>query len=283
MNIPSNSSKKSIVNHPTNNNVSEPRALACADIRPSNTHVSRVPRFPMKSGLIRASFSNDSRSGKSCRCCTLYSTILLLITFAGCTYSGGEFLYMMGLGRGMMKEAQFTLTNGPVMIFVDDYHERIDWPQTTQYLFDDLAQELLKNKAAKKIIPLKTVEQLRQSVPDFEKRGCREIGELAGAEQVVWIEVKDFLADEQVFDANNAAYLMVSVRVLNSLEKKKRMRVRLWPTNPDGHSLSVIMSGSEVAIAKSKNEIAKELANRMAVEVAKLFYDHRAGDFDREP
>ena len=190
---------------------------------------------------------------------------------------------MMGVGRGRMKEAKFELTDGPVMIFIDDYHERIGWPPTVKYLFDDLAQELLKNEAAKKIIPLKTIEQLRQSIPDFEKRGCREIGELAGADQVVWIEIKDFLAQEDVYDSNNAAYLTVSVRVINALEKKKRMRVRLWPVSPDGHSLTVIMTGSEVSIARTKNEIAKELANRMSVEVAKLFYDHRAGDFDREP
>ncbi len=253
-------------------------------------HASRVPLAACPPVYSRS--QADLRTGKFYPFCpqifnapplSMALTVLILLSFTGCTYSGGEFLYMMGLGQGRMKEAKFTLTEGPVMIFVDDYHERMDWPQTARYLFNDLAQDMLKNEAAKKIIPLKTIAQLRQSMPDFEKKSCREIGELAGAEQVIWIEVRDFLAEEQVYDANNAAYLRVSVRVVNALEKKKRMRVRLWPTSPDGYTLTVVMSGSEVAIAKSKNEISKHLAYLMSVEVAKLFYDHRAGDFDREP
>ena len=42
------------------------------------------------------------------------------------------------------------------------------------------------------------------------------------------------------------------------------------------------MTGSEVSIAKTKDEISKELAFRAAEEVAELFYDHRLGDFEQE-
>ena len=207
---------------------------------------------------------------------------LVGLPLPGCCYSQGEMLYFLGVGRGQKVEAKFRLADGPLMILVDDPSERVDWPAAKQYLFDDLAQELLKNKAAKKIIPRQTVEHLRQSIPDFEKRGCREMGERAGADQVLWIQVQDFLADQNIQDPSVAAYFGVTVKVINAAESKSRSRVRLWPASPRGHFVTVSMGGSEVAIAKTKDGISKELVARLAVDIAELFYGHRLGDFERE-
>jgi len=209
-------------------------------------------------------------------------TLACAVSLAGCTYSGGELLYVLGFGRGQKVEAQFRLTKEPILILVDDADIRVDWPLTQTYLFDALAQELRDRKAADKIIPRGTLDGLRQSVEDFEKRGCREIGELAGARQVLWIEVQDFLAEEEVTEADVAAYFSVTVKVVNVLEKERRTRVRLWPPSPQGEVVSVSMTGSEVSIAKTKDAIAKDLAGRLAVAIAKLFYDHRLGDFERK-
>lgn len=205
----------------------------------------------------------------------------LALTISGCTYSGGELLYVLGLGSGRKVPAEFHLTHGPLMIFIDDIHERIDWPPARRVLFDELSQELLRHKAAKKIVPLSTVEQLQQSVPNFDERGCREIGELAHAEQVLWLEVRDYLADEEFFDADNAAYFVVTVKVINVLETQRRSRVRLWPRSPEGYLVTASMSGGEVSMEKKRDAIVKELCKRLAVEVAQLFYDHRAPDFER--
>lgn len=201
-------------------------------------------------------------------------------TLGGCAYSGGELLFMLGFGSEAKIDAEFRLTDGPVMIFVDDVGEYIDYPPASRFLFDDLAQELLKNEAAKKIVPPETIDQLRQTVPDFDKRGCREVGKLAGAEQVVWIQMEDFLADEKIFDANRAAYATATVKVINVLEEKRRTRVRVWPESPSGERVDVVMAGSEVQIAGSQREVAKEIMNRLAVKTAKFFYDHKAETFD---
>lgn len=238
---------------------------------------------PASRGLPTSRSSRQALSGDRRRSALwVLPAAVFGLAFGGCTYSGGELLYFLGFGQGQKVEARFRLTKGPVMILIDDVSERVDWPAATRYLFDDLAQELLKHKAASKIIPLQTVDHLRQSIPDFGKRGCREVGELAGAEQVLWIEVQDFFAEEQIRDATTAAYFSVTVKAINVLEKKSRTRVRLWPTSPQGYPMTVSMSGSEVSTAKRKDAISKELAGRLAVEIAKLFYDHRLGDFERE-
>ena len=178
-------------------------------------------------------------------------------------------------------EAKFRLTAGPVMVFVDDVNERVDWPPARRHLWEDVSQELVRTQSAKKIIPLETEESLRQTTPDFVKRTCREIGEMAGAEQVVWIEVQDFLADEEITDATDAAYWTVTVKVLNPAERTDRMRVRLWPDSPDGHYLSASMTGGAVLKAKTKDAISKELTAKLAVHIARLFHDHEIDDYEK--
>lgn len=199
----------------------------------------------------------------------------------GCGQSQGALLYFLGLGRPAKVEAKFRLTDQPVLILVDDVSARLDWPATAQVLQDDLGQALLKHRAAKRIVPRRTLEQLRQASPDFEKQSCRQIGERAGAEQVLWIEVQSFLADELIRDASRAAYFSATVKVVN-VGAQQRSEVRLWPTGPVGHLVTVTMTGSEVAMSKTKDAIAKALAARLADRIARLFYDHRLDDFGRE-
>ena len=71
------------------------------------------------------------------------------------------------------------------------------------------------------------------------------------------------------------------MKVIN-VRETRRSRVRLWPTSPNGYPLSVGLTGSEVTLAKTRDAIAKELVGRLVVKVAKLFYDYRLGDFERE-
>ena len=47
--------------------------------------------------------------------------------------------------------------------------------------------------------------------------------------------------------------------------------------------VTITLTGSEVSIAGKKNEIAKTLAAKLAMQTAKFFYDFRLGDFEREP
>lgn len=204
------------------------------------------------------------------RCLGLWTGLMSLAVCAACGACGKHKV-----------EAKFRLASGPVMVFVDDMNERVDWPPARRYLWEDVSQELIRTESAKKIIPLETEEALRQTTPDFVKHSCREIGERAGAEQVVWIEVQDFLADEEITDATNAAYWTVTVKVLNPSEKTARNRVRLWPDSPEGHYLSASMTGGAVLKAKTKDAISKELTANLAVNIARLFHDHEIDDYEK--
>ena len=209
--------------------------------------------------------------------------VLVLPMLPGCGMSQGQALYFLGVGRGQKVEAKFRLTEGPIAILIDDPAGRIKWPQARGYLFDDLAQELLFHEAATKIVPPETMDQLRKTTENYEARGAREIGALAGAEQVLWIEVQDFLALPEIQDATMASYMAVNIKVINVLERERRSRVRLWPGSPEGKPVVVSMDGSEVSMAKTKDGISRELASRLAVKIAKYFYEYRLEAFEEEP
>ncbi len=206
----------------------------------------------------------------------------VMLTLSGCGYSQGAFLYMMGFGQRDIVKAKFTLTKGPILILVDDPSGHVDWPPAQKYLIDTLSQELIKQGGADKIIPRRTVQNLRRSRTDFGKLSCREIGELVGAEQVLWLQVKKYFGDSEFFEPTNAAWFAVTVKVVDPLEKEDRGKVRLWPASPRGKYISVSLDGSEVAQAKTKDGIAKALAQKLAERLAKVFCDYRPGDFERE-
>lgn len=227
----------------------------------------------------RRLFGPDPHRKQGLRCAC--AAAVVVVTCTGCGFTGGQLLYLFGVGKAGMAKAQFRLTEEPVLILLDDPSGRLDWPPAGTYFVDELAQALIKNQAAKKIIPRQTLDGLRRTLPSFEKRGCREIGELTGAEQVLWVRVRDYLATDLILDASQAAYFSVIVKVIN-VKETQRSRVRLWPASPAGHFITVSMNGSEVATEKTKAAIGRAIAGRLAEHVAKLFYDYRLGDFEDE-
>lgn len=211
--------------------------------------------------------------------------LLLTLTIAcgGCGVTQGKLLYFMGFGQGKKIEAKFKLTDGPILILVDDADGIVDWPVALRLLQDDLAQELLRTKSAQKIVPVQTVQALRQTTPDFDKRGIREVGRMVDAEQVIWLGVDEFFVTEDPHEVHDAAYFVVSVKVINAREDDDRLRVRLWPDEPEGYRVLAQVSAGEAAQAKTKDKISKLLTDRLAVNIAKLFHEYRLGDFEREP
>lgn len=201
---------------------------------------------------------------------------------AGCTYTGGQLLFLLGLGKGKLIKAKFTLTEDPILIFVDDPGERITWPATFAHISDALSRQLLEHEAAKKIIPNATLQRVRQADPEFEKRSCRRIGEKTGATQVLWIQVLDCLVTPDVYDTGHAAFVNVAVKVIDVKWEEHDGRARLYPKSPDGVVVTASLNANEVLELKTRNAISRSLAEALGEKVAKIFYEYRLGDFDKE-
>ena len=156
---------------------------------------------------------------------------LLIACVAGCGMQAGTLFYFLGAGRLHTVEAEFALTEGPLLILVDDLNERLTWGPARDRIAEELAKELLEHEAAAKIIAPQTLKRHRRTQAGFDDLKCTQVGRLVGADQVLWIDVQAFYAEEEVHDTTQAASLAVTVRVINPNERKDRAKVRLWPSN----------------------------------------------------
>ncbi len=217
-----------------------------------------------------------------CRVQPLASRILAgcVLAAAGCGYSGGEALFMTGLFKRPTVEAEFKLTDQPVLIVVDDFQEHAYWPETTTVLAEEIAKELKRAEAAQQIVPAARIKRVRQAHPDFDERSTREIGELLGADQVIAVEIRAFHASVDPTQASAAARISVAVKVINVLEKKSRSKVRLWPPSPEGRVVYAELSAARVTEEKTRKAIIKALTAALAEKVVKNFYDRKVEDFE---
>jgi hypothetical protein len=188
---------------------------------------------------------------------------------------------MMGFGPEREAEAEFILTKkGPVLILVDDPEERLHSPYARSQLADSLARELATHQAVQEIVSQATLQRLRQRHTDFEERGCREVGEMANAEQVLWVQVRDFLAETDPTEVTGAARMSVTVKVINALEKENAEKVRLWPDEREGRIVSTDLDARAVVQSKDNTAVANKLMEKLVVEIAKPFYTRVLGDFE---
>jgi len=187
-------------------------------------------------------------------------------------------LYYLGAGDRQKTAAQFTLGKGPILVLVDDLGERVIWPEIRERLAGRLADDLLAHKATEKVISPQTLQLARRTQPDFDKRGCREVGRLMGADQVLWVEVADFFASEALEDVDSATRIAVTIKVVDPKGTVKDGNIRVWPVEREGRPVKVELSANDVNRARTRQAIAEELTSRLAVEIARLFYEHPLDD-----
>jgi hypothetical protein len=202
--------------------------------------------------------------------------LTVLPACCGCGFSQGQLLWAMGFGSGMKVPAEFELSkDGPLLVLVDDPEERLYSPRSRTELAEKVGDDLQARGAVKALVKQAKISRLRRERMDFEDLSCREVGELAGAEQVLWLQVRDFYAESEVAEASAAARMAVTVRVINP-GAKERNEVRLWPVEHRGRIVSTELDATDVIRAKTPTAISGKLTDQMAVEVGKLFYDHPA-------
>ncbi len=204
----------------------------------------------------------------------------MLLFLSGCGAGWGALAVNLGAVKPGMVPAEFKLTQtGPVLVLVDDDDELMDVPEARSMLARQLTTELVSNKAISRPVRPEVVEELRKSHRDLDQRGCREVGCLAEAEQVIWLRVRDFYAGEQSSDRGESARITVSIKVINAMENHEKSKVRLWPTTYEGHSLTVELSVGEAGRAGTRDNITRVLCDKTAATIAKLFYEHPMDEF----
>jgi hypothetical protein len=186
----------------------------------------------------------------------------------------GAWLYTLGMVPKQKSNAEFKLPEGPVLILVDDEQDLIDPPVAREALVTSLAQQLKEHKIADHITTNEELAHLRKSEPNFERRGAREVGRLAGAHTVLWLSIRRFTVEKDLELAVSPAQFSATLKVVNA-QAEKREEVRLWPQDREGKLIDVSVAAQDLHTCKSKAEVHEKIAEAMADKVAKLFYDYQ--------
>lgn len=218
-------------------------------------------------------------SGRRARATFAVIVALLAGLSAGCGQLG-KLGYFAGVGRGTKIKPHYTLPKNVLLVLVDDPGERVTSPETTRALAERVGDELLRAKAVEQVIRPSAVARLRQVDMQFHKLSAAAVGEKVGADTVLWLEVREFFAPKEIEDTASAARMTVSVKVLNVHEREKPSEVRLWPDDPHGHIVEAQLKAVEVNELKNELAIARALADKSAVAIGRLFYEHTLGDIE---
>jgi hypothetical protein len=205
-----------------------------------------------------------------------FATVISLAASVGCGPDFGRFLYFFGNTPKQTVKARFKLTTDTLLILFDD-SPAVDLPpemrdEVVRALIDEFKQTGINNK----VVPLSRLNELRRNHPDVDKRGIREVGRMAFAEQVLWLYPKEFSmagAPEQALDP---AKLTVILKVIDA-RATDRTRVRLWPVSEEGELVSITIEPNQVRTAKASDELFRTMARQLAAEIGHLFRDYDEG------
>lgn len=202
---------------------------------------------------------------------------VLLCALCGCGETFGGLLYHFNVVSPPKVPARFTLASGPLLILVDDDLELLTWPPAQDLLADQIARELRDHKVNEQALASNAVKPLRQIDPDFADRSISELGVKCGAEQVLWMQVKDFAATKDVESISRAARFTVCVKVFNPHAVNKS-EMRLWPAQREGEFVTVEKSAAHVTPLATDEDVARMLVGEMARDVGRMFYGYTPED-----
>jgi hypothetical protein len=203
--------------------------------------------------------------------------------FGGCGFSGGQFLFFTGWFKGQKIEPEFEFAKKvPILVLVDDPGQLMPNPAHRVTLNQFIGEELIEKKAITSVIDPKKLVRFQQTRSDFAKLGAREIGQAMGAEQVLWVSVRDFELGTDIGE-QALARLTLGIRVINAAEGGEHEgKVRLWPEFGDGKIVQSDMGATDVAKASRAGGTARELCRLSATKVAKNFYEYRLDAFEEK-
>ena len=198
--------------------------------------------------------------------------LFMLTGCAGETFGG--LLYHLFLPHSSKVDAEFTLGDGPLLILVDDDWEQLNWPPARDLLIDKIGEHLREAGAVNRVFSSQKVNALRRADPKFNERSISELGKDLGARQVLWLQVREFVATTNFDTVSQAARCTLRIKVFDPRSKSKA-EMRLWPSSREGWYVPVKKSARDLMNYETNEDIARMLITEAAEDVAKLFYDHR--------
>ncbi len=153
-----------------------------------------------------------------------------------------------------------------VLVFVHEPSYRINYDLTHK-----LNDQLKEHKVADDLIAYEEIARMAASKPGIYRMDTTEVGKLLGADIVIRVNVTKFSLKDDEVSPLWTGRIKSSVKVVSTTEGL------LWPKERlKGYRIEEITIGPKESSSKLYGDtLTRELADRMADAVAKLFYDHK--------
>ncbi len=183
--------------------------------------------------------------------------------------------FFAAMSGGDSIKAEFKLTKGPILVFIDDHDSKIEQPIAIRECHDTIADNFARFDVNTRVIPFSEWQHLEQTEEKYDKMSIRRVGEKLGAEQIVYVRIDQFTLQSEPGAPLYKGLFSSRVKVLST---EREPNVRLWPREEAGRLVRVETAPVSTGGEKSPNDIARELGQRMGKQVAGLFYEHREFD-----
>ena len=125
------------------------------------------------------------------RCHIPVSKIAGILTCAGLAFCTSgcqpiiQFIAVMSGGERIA--AQFKLTEGRLLILIDDYEDLVTQPRALKEVHESISAVFLEKVVNDQVVPFAEWQELRQTDKEYDRLSVRAIGEKLGAEQVLYL------------------------------------------------------------------------------------------------
>jgi hypothetical protein len=172
-------------------------------------------------------------------------------------------------------DAQYTLPDRKTLVYIDDRANIVN-PTTLRAIIAETTTQLLMEKAkiTSTLNPRDAIALVSRSDRNSELLSIQDIGEMAGAEQIVYVEMYAFAPSPDGYTPQ--PYASCQVRVIDITN-----RTRLFPDPANQETPSVQVTARTPAVnpevfnsRASALKAYQVLAVMTGEEIAKLFYEH---------
>jgi hypothetical protein len=170
-------------------------------------------------------------------------------------------------------DAQFTLPDRKVVVFVDDRTNLLSRTQLRTVIGDKVGGDLLAKELVPEVIASRDALAVARRDESMGKPlSTAEIGEKVGAEVVIYVRVMSFNLTEP--GGNPQPNAMARVRVIDATN-----RARLFPTDVEDPGAEVNSDMREVSLdlynsTSGRRSVEEQLATNLGDRIGKLFYKH---------
>jgi len=196
--------------------------------------------------------------------------LLMVVSSGGCQQTAILWVNLFG---GDTIESQYTLTKGPLFVFIDDRDGLVDEPKAIREVHETISEIFRKENVNHRVIAFADWRQLQQSERKYRNMPIRLVGEKLGADQVLYVRILRFKLQSEAGAPLFKGEFVANVKVLST--ESENSEIRLWPREERGHRVAATTRPTSMDGDKTASDVAKELGIRLGQHIAGLFYDHK--------